>query len=242
MTQKVSHILAMRKKRHLGGFIMKYTGIEIFESPHQAQKVFIHELSNILCCMMTCAESAEISEKIERHKQMISVLKQGCALAQELISDFLLSQGGISRNLKLIDLRAVLQESIALVESCFQPDQFASDPFPEQPVLIWGRALLLKEVFINILKNAKEASNSGGKIKLSLKVEEELAQILIEDHGCGMDEMVLQNLFQPSSHLNERGIGLWFSQKVINFLGGNFSVESMKGKGSKFFIVLPVYG
>ncbi len=104
----------------------------------------------------------------------------------------------------------------------------------------------LKQVLINILKNAMEAIdesyNQSRMISISTEVNTENALIRITDSGCGMSTDVLNNLFIPFYSTKEKGtgIGLSMCKKIIEENGGSIHVESVMQKGTTFTIAFPV--
>jgi len=102
---------------------------------------------------------------------------------------------------------------------------------------------LLKRAFCNIIKNAIEAMETEMRI---LTVESRLSgsaiEVQISDTGKGMDQEKTKNIFDPlvTSKVYGPGLGLTFSQKIIQDHGGSISVKSEPEKGTTFKISLPV--
>lgn len=102
----------------------------------------------------------------------------------------------------------------------------------------------LKQVLINLIKNAYEAieqKNSFSYIHISVKSNEEKVFIRIEDNGCGIKPEQLDNIFFPmvSYKANGTGLGLPISKKIIEAHSGTISVESSSNTGTTFIITLP---
>lgn len=106
----------------------------------------------------------------------------------------------------------------------------------------------LGEVFSNLIDNAIKYSNEGGLINVSAKLNGDLIDIAIQDHGIGMPGNVVGNLFQKfyRSHRSREtvagtGIGLYISKGIVESHGGTISVQSEEGRGSTFIVSLPTY-
>ena len=101
----------------------------------------------------------------------------------------------------------------------------------------------LKQVGINLLKNAADAIESSGRIDISITSQEGNLRIAIRDSGTGMNEEQMQKIFLPFFTTKDTGkgtgLGLSVSSGIIEGLGGSIEVESELGKGSTFTIVLP---
>ncbi|MBP3966644.1 ATP-binding protein [Paenibacillus lignilyticus] len=101
----------------------------------------------------------------------------------------------------------------------------------------------LKQVFLNILKNAMESMPGGGEIHINLRVEaEEEYVISIKDHGCGIPEELLPQLGQPFYSLKEKGtgLGLMISHRIIKQHYGDIAYQSKGNEGTLIEIKLPI--
>lgn len=100
----------------------------------------------------------------------------------------------------------------------------------------------LRQVLINLFKNALEAMPRGGEIAISTRVSGQNAEIVLADTGEGMDPEVAANIFQPyfTTKAQGTGLGLAICQSIIRGHGGSISVKSTPGKGTAFTIQLPL--
>jgi len=105
----------------------------------------------------------------------------------------------------------------------------------------------IQQVVFNILKNAAEAMDEGTgipKLIIRLLKETDMVCIEIEDNGPGMDEMTRKRIFEPffTTKAVDKGTGLGLSVSyymIVEDHGGEMSVESFPGRGTKFIIRLP---
>ncbi|MDQ0219713.1 PAS domain-containing protein [Peribacillus cavernae] len=107
---------------------------------------------------------------------------------------------------------------------------------------IFGEKNQLKQVFLNMLKNAIEALPDGGNIQISLSSEEQDIQVLIADDGIGMSLDQIQKLGEPFYTTKETGtgLGLMVSYKIIQNHKGSIHVKSNVDGGTTFTIVFPM--
>ncbi|WP_336785782.1 ATP-binding protein [Paenibacillus sp. MMO-177] len=102
----------------------------------------------------------------------------------------------------------------------------------------------LKQVFLNIIKNAVESMSAGGEIRISLQMNA-LGEclIIIQDQGCGIPEEHLHRLGQPFYSLKEKGtgLGLMISHKIIKQYHGRIVYHSKVDEGTRIEIRLPVH-
>jgi signal transduction histidine kinase len=101
----------------------------------------------------------------------------------------------------------------------------------------------LKQVFINLIKNAIEAMPGGGRIKIILKVlSGQTISISIQDEGCGIAEDNILNLGQPfyTTKKDGTGLGLMVTNQIIKDHKGTLNIQSRFENGTKVEVVLPI--
>ncbi len=101
----------------------------------------------------------------------------------------------------------------------------------------------IKQVLINLLKNAIEAMPDGGDLIIELRQEEEgLMRIRFIDQGCGIPEEQLHKVGDPFFTTKEKGtgLGLMVSHKIIEDHGGQLEIHSTVGVGTTIDVLLPL--
>lgn len=101
----------------------------------------------------------------------------------------------------------------------------------------------LKQVFINLIKNAIESMPDGGMISVTLsKRENQTLHIKITDQGCGIPEEFLTNIGTPFYTTKQKGTGLGMmtSLKIIEAHNGTMNISSKVGKGTTVLIEIPL--
>jgi PAS domain S-box-containing protein len=113
----------------------------------------------------------------------------------------------------------------------------------EAPFFITGEKNQLKQVFLNVLKNAIEAMPEGGNICINLKNGEAGECVLtVQDEGCGIPEELLPRLGEPFYSLKEKGtgLGLMICNKIIKQHHGSITYQSKAQEGTLVEIKLPL--
>lgn len=115
---------------------------------------------------------------------------------------------------------------------------------------VWIDREQMKQVFMNLILNAIQAMKEGGAIILSTRAVTrneaqpagEFVQVEIQDTGVGIPTENLQHIFDPffTSKDEGSGLGLAVSHQIVQEHGGFVTVESMVGKGTSFFVHVPV--
>ncbi|MGP4042289.1 ATP-binding protein [Gracilibacillus sp. D59] len=100
----------------------------------------------------------------------------------------------------------------------------------------------LKQVFLNLLRNSKDAIGDNGTIKIVSRVEENKYIIYFSDTGAGIQDSIKDVLFEPfsTSKSNGTGLGLNVVSKIIDNHQGEIAVDSSDSKGTTFKITLPI--
>ncbi|MFJ5761560.1 ATP-binding protein [Neobacillus sp. NPDC093182] len=115
----------------------------------------------------------------------------------------------------------------------------------ESPFFIIGEKNQLKQVFLNVLKNAIEAMPEGGNIRINLQKGEDGQCVLsFQDEGCGIPEEILPRLGEPFYSLKEKGtgLGLMICNKIIKQHHGSITYQSKAKQGTLVEIKLPLAG
>ena len=102
----------------------------------------------------------------------------------------------------------------------------------------------MKQVFINILKNAVEAKDikkDNMYINVKLENNSNSIKVIIEDNGIGMDEETLNKISEMFFTTKKKGSGLGvsLSKEIILQHGGSIVYDSVKGEGTRVIVTLP---
>ncbi|WP_127593540.1 PAS domain-containing sensor histidine kinase [Paenibacillus lautus] len=141
-----------------------------------------------------------------------------------------------------IDVYAIMEQIITLMKVQAALKNIEIIPhYPRVPVFVQGEVNQLKQVFINLLKNAMEAMNQGGTITLDILHNAQEVQIIVQDEGVGMTQEQIQSLGQPFVTTKDTGtgLGLMITKNIIHNHGGTMNVESIPDHGTTFTIHLP---
>ena len=134
----------------------------------------------------------------------------------------------------LLVMEKQMRESNIQVEISFNPD------IPE----IMASTNQMRQVMLNILKNAKEAMPKGGTLTVRTSREDNRVLTHIQDTGMGIPEEIRDKIFEAFFTTKQKvkgvGLGLSVCYGIIKDHGGDIKVESEEGKGTTFIISLPI--
>lgn len=111
-------------------------------------------------------------------------------------------------------------------------------------VAILGNESRLKQVLINLVKNAIEVMENGGRINVTItKLNDKVVQISVQDEGIGIPKENLDNLFKPFYTTKQygTGLGLPIVKEIVEDHHGNIKVESKLNCGTTFYLEFPIY-
>ncbi|MBU4193114.1 MAG: two-component sensor histidine kinase [Pseudodesulfovibrio sp.] len=103
----------------------------------------------------------------------------------------------------------------------------------------------LQQIFLNLVNNAFQAMNDGGRLSISAaRGEGDTLDFTVRDNGCGIPEADRKRIFEPFFSTKKKtggtGLGLSITYGLVQELGGSMAVESEVGKGTAFTITLPL--
>lgn len=169
----------------------------------------------------------------------------------ELIADLLdisrIERGQLVSLEAKADVKKAVEESVKLVRTEYPAIQIVvTEDMTGEPLFLNIDPRHLKQIIINILKNAAAYSPRDSIVKISLQ-QEDGVQLRIIDEGRGMTGAEIEKVFMAYARLEHSaetrpeglGIGLPLSKSLAENYGGEIHVESTPGKGSVFSIVFP---
>ncbi len=116
---------------------------------------------------------------------------------------------------------------------------------PEDLPVIYSDHGSLQQIFLNLINNAFQAMNDGGRLDISASMEEEgSVAVSVRDSGCGISPEAQKKIFEPfyttKSMKGGTGLGLSITYGLVQKLKGNISVQSKIDEGTTFIVTLPI--
>ena len=231
------------------------------EQSERSQKQFFSVMShdmrtplNIIIGMASLAlQPGCVREKMLDYIAKISAASQQLlALINDILEISRLEQGNISMEIKSFNLR----EAMETWSSPFQAQAQAGGKefkltMDIKDEIIKGDPARLGQVINNLVSNAMKFTGPGDYVSVSLRQMDEGRRnnylFVIEDNGSGMSEEFLPKLFDPyerevrfgAKEVMGTGLGMPIVKNLVTRMGGQISVSSALGKGTKFSVTLP---
>jgi PAS domain S-box-containing protein len=205
-----------------------------------------HELRNPMAIASAAAQlflenPKEEAQATECAEKIYSSIRRASTIIEGLLKFALPT----SKKLELTNINDILEETLMLIgkQIITQHIVIKKELDPCLPRVLADEKLL-KQVFLNMILNAGNAMPQGGTLAIRTEMADERVKIVFDDTGTGIPEENLNKIFDPffTTMPVGKGIGLGLSicYSVVKDHGGEIKVESMKGKGSTFTILLPV--
>ncbi|MFP7340717.1 ATP-binding protein [Bacillus safensis] len=162
-----------------------------------------------------------------------------------VLSELLVLAKPQSVHFQEVQLHGLLEQVITLLKTnAVLANIDLKQPFKKQDAgAILADANQMKQLFINLIKNAIEAMPEGGSIYISTEKVMNEWKITIQDEGKGMSEEDIQKIYDPffSTKTEGTGLGLTICAAILKDHHGRMDVVSELGKGTAFHIYLPVW-
>ncbi|WP_310601479.1 ATP-binding protein [Desulfobulbus sp.] len=215
-----------------------------------------HEINNPLTAILGFAEglkrrNSRLKGRIDEElladfKEYTDTIVKECLRCRDIVQTLLTFSRPTAPSLGHIDLNQCVTDTLFILKHHFKEhrDLTLRTELQEPLPVILGDESQLKQVIINLLTNAFDATGAGGSILIRTQTEEHRrVTLIIEDTGCGIPLEMQAKLFEPffTTKPVGKGIGIGLSTcySIVNNHNGEISVASAVGKGSSFKVSLP---
>jgi len=204
---------------------------------------FASNLYNELNVIEVTAKNLLSESQDDSLKNALNKIIQSCTYARLLTRNMAELGKTPSLHYSFISPIEIIEEVLELLERKIPPEYYKVE-WEIDPTLgdIEADSISLKQVFMNLIRNALEAMPDGGVLKLNLAREGQTAVITVSDTGKGIAPEYINRLFTIgfTTKQNGYGLGLYNVMSIIKKHKGTISVSSRPGKGTTFVIRLPI--
>jgi len=213
-----------------------------------------HEFNNILAVIsgkvqlleMTYEDNKELAKELE---VIMKAADDGAAISSKMLQFTKTTEN--TEHLQPADITDLINQSIDFKKPRWSNEAQAggidykmdTNNMKEVPPITCNPTEI-REVFINIIKNALDAMPDGGSISFSTYSDENTIFACVSDTGMGMSENVKKHIFDPffTTRTPEgTGLGMSTAYGIMTRHGGKIQVESEQGKGSMFTLQFPIH-
>ncbi|MCA1062135.1 PAS domain S-box protein [Rossellomorea sp. AcN35-11] len=201
-----------------------------------------HEIRNPMTALKGFIQLLENSVG-QDHEMYFNVITSEFQRIESIITEFLVLAKPQAIQYQETNLIKIMKDTVELLsaQAVMHNVQYEERYQDDLPMII-AEPNQLKQVFINVIKNAIEVMTEGGFISITIQeAEDDMIHIEIKDQGGGISNDKIKKLGEPFYTTKERGtgLGLMVSFKIIKEHKGSVQVESIVGEGTTFHIYLP---
>ncbi|WP_171684974.1 PAS domain-containing sensor histidine kinase [Paenibacillus planticolens] len=200
-----------------------------------------HEIRNPLTSLRGFVQL--LQSKIDNYQHYFDIMLSELDRINDIVSEFMVIAKPQVVKYEMKDVRKIVDDVISLLDTqaILNSVQIHTEIGSEIP-LIKCEENQLKQVFINILKNAIEAMPDGGNVVIALETDENQVKIRFTDEGCGISEERIAILGEPFYTTKEKGtgLGLMVCHKIVEAHRGSLEIKSVIDQGTTVELHLPV--
>ncbi|HNT73913.1 MAG TPA: response regulator [Anaerolineae bacterium] len=218
-----------------------------------------HDFNNIMASITLYAQMASRTPNLSaRNQERLTIINQQALYATELIQQILDFGRRSVMERHPLELITLLKEQIRLLERTLPENIRITLQAAPGEYIIKGDPARLRQVFVNLAVNARDAMPAGGDLCFAVQrvvvtpettpplpelSEGEWVQIKVSDTGAGMEPDVLAHLFEPffTTKAPGKGTGLGLAQVygIVSAHDGYIDLQTQLNRGTAFYIYLP---
>ncbi len=212
-----------------------------------------HEIRTPMNAIVGMADLLVIEDLNDRQRSYVSDIQTSATSLLGIINDILDFSKIEAGKLQLAPVDYDITQLLHNIESMFMFTAqkkgifFEMNLRQELPACLLGDDIRLRQALVNILGNAVKFTREGG-VRLTVEMAADWLYFEISDTGIGMREEDIPRIFNEFDQLDIRnnraitgtGLGLAITQNLISMMGGTIRVESEYGKGTTFFVGIPM--
>jgi signal transduction histidine kinase len=197
-----------------------------------------HEINNPLGVILGYAKLLRRSAAPDAAEDL-RVIEEETLRAKEIVEGLLDLSRPLPAGAEPVDLRALADDVVARLREArlLEEVEVSVEGAASAP----GHPEKIRQVLVNLLRNAAEAAGAGGRVAVSVGQRDGTAEVAVEDSGRGIDPAVRARLFEPFFTTKPRGtgLGLAVSRAIARAHGGDLAADGAAAGGARFALRLP---
>ncbi|MHB1419460.1 MAG: ATP-binding protein [Bacillota bacterium] len=248
-----------RTSGEIGGAVAVLQDITGEKKLEQLRREFLasvsHELRTPLSFIQGYAEALQdgIASTAEERSEYVSTILEECLRLRLLVNDLMdvtqIEAGQLSLRSEPFALGDLVKRVVKKYQSLAEDKKINMEfNLPEDLPLVNGDEQRVEQVLINLMDNALRHTPADGSVNISVTVADRMLRLVVSDTGQGIPEEEQSQIWErfyrvdKARSRSEGGIGLGLSivRSIIQAHGGQVGLDSIPGKGSAFFLTLPL--
>ncbi len=201
-----------------------------------------HEVRNPLGSIRGVAEILRDESGYTCPEEFVDILLKETQRLDQVVANYLSYARPQSGEKKELSVKQLIESTLAMLGAEIRKKQLAVNTDIQQDLTLHSIEGQIRQVLINVLLNAVQASAEGGSLDVHAARKDDKVQIGVTDSGTGFSQKAKQHLFEPffTEKQNGTGLGMAISKRIIDANSGFISVESNKNKGATVTISWPL--
>jgi signal transduction histidine kinase len=201
-----------------------------------------HEIRNPLFGISAIGQIFERDLKDPAHQELVQALLSETKRLNQLVEELLIYGRPMKLKREDTDLRVLWEEVLDLHHDELKRRGITvTGDYSARPPRAFFDPHQIRQVFLNILRNAIEAMPKGGSITISMMLADSYLEFRVTDTGTGIPNASLEHIFDLffTTKPKGTGLGLAICRKIMRDHGGDITINSTEGRGTMVTITLP---
>jgi PAS domain S-box-containing protein len=240
----VNHVVAVRRditqRRAMENRLQQ---AERLASIGELSTYMAHEIRNPLFSISGFTNSLMRDKEVgDKAREKLAIILDESRRLDEVLRSLLNFTRPTEAQVAEVDLNEVVRATMDVMQlPCSNQSVVAHVSLDDGMAKVQANPDLIKQCLINLIKNALEAMETGGKMYVTTSMSQDMAMLAVEDTGVGIPLDIRDKIFSPFFSTKDKGVGLGLAQihKIVGELGGRVDLVSMQGVGTKVTLYLP---
>ncbi|HEX3031458.1 MAG TPA: sensor histidine kinase [Bacillota bacterium] len=201
-----------------------------------------HEIRNPLTTIKGFTELLKERKSSSDSREILDIISTSVDHIDEIVTETLLLARPQKMHVTDIDLGKLIEQVYSfMINEALLQDINLDYTQTGQPVVVKGDVTHLKQLLINLIKNAFEATPPKGWVTISVERQQRTVRVLVKDSGVGIAEEDLKKIGTPffTTKPDGTGLGLSVCLRIAHEHGGNLKFKSTPGQGTSAMLELP---
>jgi signal transduction histidine kinase len=207
-----------------------------------------HQLQTPMTVMKGTIDAAKNGSSEDRSRALEAVSEEVNALTatlQDLRDLALADADSAEARVGPVAVSEVFAEAGELVGALAEAHGVTCETEIQPGLRVWGNAVRLRQLLLNLGENAVEFTPAGGRIRIEAAGRDGLVVAKVSDTGVGIAADLLPHVFdrhvhgKPAGTKARSGLGLAIVKRIVDAHGGKVTIESSAGEGTTALITLP---
>ena len=216
---------------------------ERLKTTGQLAAAVAHEIRNPITVVKGFLQFYQSDNTVPEHvKKHYPLMMEELQIAETVINDFLTLAKPAEEISVTVEVKAALHSVYDLLSSYALMNNIQFSVVIDEEYTVKCSLMEFKQLFVNLIKNAIEATPSGGSIEITAKRKGNKLAIYVKDNGDGMTKEEVKALGTPFYTLKSKGtgLGLMICYNIMEKYHGSILFNSEKGKGTKVGVTFPI--